>query len=64
MYSCAGCGVSDDPGQHRGYWWTLRNYYGLTGSFCPSCYDLVSHDGFGQPKHPEEYVLMILKVKT
>lgn len=26
-----------------GSWWHLRNYFGITGTFCLACVDLVEH---------------------
>lgn len=48
---CTNCGTSTPSSQ----WWGLSNYYGLTGHFCPTCYDLVSHDPYGKPTNPEAY---------
>lgn len=36
----------------KGQWWHLSNYYGISGYFCPSCYDQVAHDSYGNPKKP------------
>jgi recombinational DNA repair protein (RecF pathway) len=47
---CVNCGTTDHPGQ----WWCLQGYYGLSGAFCSDCYQLVSHDAYGKPNHPEE----------
>jgi hypothetical protein len=55
---CRGCGTLDNPGQ----WWQLSNYYGVTGTFCSDCYDQVSHDSYEQPRRPDDYVLMLLKL--
>jgi len=55
---CLGCGISENPGQ----WWHLNKYFGVTGTFCSDCYDQVSHDSFGQPCRPDDYVLMLLKL--
>jgi hypothetical protein len=48
---CTHCGKLEVPGQ----WWVLRGYFGISGYFCPACYDLVSHDCYRKPKHPEQY---------
>lgn len=60
MKVCRHCGVTADP---RGQWWSLSNYYGLSGWFCPKCYDLVEHrtsyaDPLGQPVNPEGYAMV------
>jgi hypothetical protein len=39
----------------------LRNYFGISGYFCPKCYDKVSHDSYNKPNHPGEYLLILLK---
>ena len=41
--------------------WTLNNYYGISGYFCSECYYKVSHDAYGNPNSPGEYVCMLLK---
>jgi hypothetical protein len=38
-----------------GTWWHLSDYYGLRGWFCSACYERVSHDPYGVPKHPKQY---------
>jgi hypothetical protein len=55
---CKPCGVSDT--KRKGQWWSLNNYYGFSGWFCPDCYDKVSHRN-GEPENPAEYVTMLLK---
>lgn len=40
----------------HGQWWWLGNYHGLTGRFCPKCYNKVAHDSYGRPTNPAEYV--------
>jgi hypothetical protein len=50
---CTNCGV--EKSQRDGQWWHLCNYYGIRGTFCPDCYELVSHDPYGAPNHPAEY---------
>jgi hypothetical protein len=42
-------------------WWTLRDYHGITGFFCPACTDMVQHDSHGQPENPEAYTFFLLK---
>lgn len=57
--SCTGCGsvrLSELPG------WYLKNYYGLTGYFCKTCYGKVSHNSYGEPQNPEEFTFMLLKL--
>lgn len=53
MNVCTNCGATSDtrPGQ----WWGLGNYYGVSGTFCPDCYELVSHDPYRKPRHPTDY---------
>ena len=55
---CRGCGTLENSGQ----WWQLNNYYGISGRFCSECYDQVSHDSYEQPRRPDDYVLMLLKL--
>ena len=49
--ACTVCGTKDRNGQ----WWGLQGYYGLSGNFCPKCYDKVSHDSYGKPNNPSGY---------
>ena len=57
--ACSACGDSTAQGQ----WWHLSNYYGLSGTFCPACYEKVSHDAFGMAKHPDEYAEICKKME-
>jgi hypothetical protein len=58
---CKGCG-RERGDQQPGQWWHLNSYYGFRGSFCPSCYDMISHDSQGQPCRPADYLWMVLKL--
>lgn len=61
--TCTGCAAvkrDTKPGQ----WWHLNNYYGFTGSFCPSCYDKISHDSRGEPCNPADHLWMTLKLRV
>ena len=55
---CRCCGKENDNGQY----WSLRNYYGLSGRFCSECYSKVSHDSYGNPKHPEQYTMILIRM--
>ena len=35
--------------------WHLRGYYGISGTFCSKCYDLVAHDSYGKPQNPQAH---------
>lgn len=50
---CVCCNTPRD--KKTGQWWHLSNYFGLSGTFCPKCYELVSHDAYRKPNHPIEY---------
>lgn len=39
----------------EGQWWSLRNYFGINGYFCPHCMDKVQHDPYKRPVNPEAY---------
>jgi hypothetical protein len=54
---CTNCGSDSKKGQ----WWNLSDYYGISGYFCPACYDKVSHDSYRNPNHPGEYFMILLK---
>ena len=60
MTCCAGCGTpkAELGGPH---WWHLNNYYGLSGTFCPTCYDKVSHGPQGKPVNEEAYSAILAK---
>jgi len=58
---CDGCEKLYDGGNKRS-WWTLNHYHKLSGFFCPTCYDKISHDSYGKPKQPEDYLIMLLRV--
>ena len=57
---CVNCGRIED----RGQFWTLKNYFGLSGTYCADCYKLVSHDGWGRPKNQTEYLMILLKQES
>lgn len=55
---CTNCAVENPPGEARPnnpQWWFLSNYFGISGTFCPDCYELVSHTPYGVPRHPVSY---------
>jgi hypothetical protein len=41
--------------------WGLSNYHGVSGNFCGKCYDKVSHNSYGKPEQPGEYLAILLK---
>ncbi len=59
MIKCVACDNTVET--KKGQWWHLNNYFGLSGRFCPDCYDKVSHNSYGQPTRPKDYTLMLLK---
>jgi hypothetical protein len=50
-YPCSNCGELGVYGKH----WILNNYFGISGTFCESCYDKVSHNAYKVPNNPKEY---------
>ena len=58
---CKACGKTKPDGYFPEQWWSLKDYYKLYGLFCPDCYEKVSHDSYGKPNHPGEYLMMLLK---
>ncbi len=44
-----------------GEFWGLSNYFGLSGTFCVTCYSKVSHDSYGRPEHPVMHRLAVVK---
>jgi uncharacterized protein YlaI len=59
--TCTGCGAIE---HEENSWWNLNNYFGITGYFCPDCYDKVSHGSDKKPKNPEEYTFMLLRQQS
>jgi hypothetical protein len=59
---CTNCGKErvTEGGKADGYW-GLSNHYGIRGTFCGECYEKVSHDSYGKPNHPGEYIAILLK---
>jgi hypothetical protein len=45
---------------NKGFW-GLRNYHLVSGYFCSKCYDKVSHNSYGRPEQPAEYIAILLK---
>lgn len=45
---CVLCHKMKHPADDR-TWWSLRNYYGIDGRYCPGCYDKIAHDSYGRP---------------
>ena len=39
----------------RVQWWSLQEYFGITGIVCEKCYAKVAHDCYGVPKHQVQY---------
>lgn len=54
---CDNCGEAYTSG------WTVSNYYGVSGEFCSPCYRKISHDSYGNPNNPGEYLTVLLKQK-
>lgn len=53
---CTNCGDVSVKGQ----WWCLNNYFGISGYFCPTCYELVSHDAYRNPRHPKDHEAVLV----
>ncbi len=58
---CKSCGKGK-PAGFTEQWWALNQYYKLNGLFCPDCYEKVSHNSYGEPNHPGDYLMMLLKL--
>lgn len=59
---CRACETESDYSNPDFQMWNLRDYFGISGSFCSLCYDKVSHDSYGRPNQPEEFLMMLLKL--
>ena len=57
---CRACNTTKEVRQ--GQWWSLNNYFGFTGNFCPDCYDKISHNSYRQPNRPKDYTMILLKL--
>lgn len=58
LIPCKFCSSLKEDGEQR---WHLADYYGLSGTACSSCYSKISHDSYGKPNNPEEYLILLLK---
>jgi len=56
---CGHCEVNKSD--RAGQWWSCSRYFGISGYFCPSCYEKISHDAHGQPLHPAEYLMFLMQ---
>jgi len=59
---CRACDRESNYNDPNFQMWNLRDYFGISGSFCSPCYDKVSHDSYGRPNRPEEFLMMLLKL--
>lgn len=59
---CVCCGGEDFGRDHQ--WWRLCGYFGLSGRFCSQCYEKVSHNSYGEPNHPADYLLIRMKLSA
>jgi hypothetical protein len=51
--TCVYCKTDKPPHSGPGAFWFLRGYYGISGTFCSKCYDLVAHNSYGVPQDPK-----------
>lgn len=61
--TCRGCGKSkphDDDCREQ--WWSCQGYFKISGTFCSTCYDKISHNSYGEPNNPGEYLMMLMKL--
>lgn len=59
MTRCTNCNTTQT---HQ--FWHLRGYYGISGTFCSGCYDLVAHDPYGRPTNPQAYASIVKEKRT
>ena len=59
--SCRACDKAK-PHDPKEQWWYCKGYYKISGLFCADCYEKISHDSYGRPNHPGEYLMMLLKL--
>lgn len=58
---CKGCD-KDSEKTAREQWWHCNGYFKISGTFCSKCYDKISHDSFGRPERPKDYLMMLMKM--
>jgi len=59
IQTCICCGKTS---KWRDQFWELTNYFRtVDGVYCVKCYEKISHNLDGNPKHPEEYLMILLK---
>jgi hypothetical protein len=56
--NCSFCGEEKKHEEQR---WHLSDYFGFNGTACHECYYKIAHDAYGNPRNPEEFVMMVLK---
>lgn len=57
---CNSCGKDSEKTAYE-QWWHCRGYFDMSGTFCAKCYDKISHNGFGKPERPADYLMMLMK---
>lgn len=60
---CKACDYTKES-EKPGEFWFLKDYYGFTGCFCSTCYDMISHDSYGNPTDPAGYTFLRLKLSN
>ncbi len=55
--TCSECNTAVTNGQG----WFCTDYHKISGYFCSNCYDKISHDSYGRPERPNDYLLMLIK---
>jgi hypothetical protein len=62
---CTNCGYTTSTENYTeelaAGFWSLRDYHNISGNFCGPCYDKVSHNSYGKPDQPGEYIAILLK---
>ena len=61
MLVCKSCDRQDPRDRPNGQWWHCSGYFKISGTFCPECYDKISHDSYQRPNRPADYLMMLLK---
>lgn len=65
--TCKGCGKTKpyDYNDNRSeQWWACQGYFKISGTFCSTCYDKISHNSYGEPNRPGDYLMMLLKLNS
>jgi hypothetical protein len=59
MLKCTNCDNTSES--YSGQFWHCRDYFGVSGTFCGDCYELVAHDAYRNPVNPQAHQEILTK---